>query len=175
MTELSEWRYFYSIAGSAAGALIGLQFVAMTLIAGKLSAAADRQTGAAFATPSVVHFGAVLLLSALLCAPWQSIVFFTFFLCAFGIIGTVYAFIVSVRMHRQAAYEPVFEDWLFHAILPCGAYLVTAISACTAFTSPRTSLFFIGGSALVILFVGIHNVWDAVVYHIFLTKDGRQE
>jgi hypothetical protein len=33
MTVLSGWGNFYVIVGSAAGALIGLQFVVMTLIA----------------------------------------------------------------------------------------------------------------------------------------------
>jgi len=33
MPELMEWDSFYIIVGSAAGALIGLQFVVMTLIA----------------------------------------------------------------------------------------------------------------------------------------------
>jgi hypothetical protein len=33
MSEFTEWDSFYVIVGSAAGALIGLQFVVMTLIA----------------------------------------------------------------------------------------------------------------------------------------------
>ena len=33
MSDLAQWESFYVIIGSAAGALIGLQFVVMTLIA----------------------------------------------------------------------------------------------------------------------------------------------
>ncbi|PYR18792.1 MAG: hypothetical protein DMF98_25350 [Acidobacteria bacterium] len=33
MSEFAEWDSFYVIVGSAAGALIGLQFVVLTLIA----------------------------------------------------------------------------------------------------------------------------------------------
>jgi len=33
MSEFTEWESFYVIVGSAAGALIGLQFVVMTLVA----------------------------------------------------------------------------------------------------------------------------------------------
>ena len=33
MTDLAGWQNFYVIVGSSAGALIGLQFVVMTLIA----------------------------------------------------------------------------------------------------------------------------------------------
>jgi len=35
MTELAGWENFYVIVGSSAGALIGLQFVVITLIAAK--------------------------------------------------------------------------------------------------------------------------------------------
>jgi hypothetical protein len=56
------------IVGSAAGALIGLQFVVMTLIAERLPLRAA-EASAAFATPTIVHFGAALLLSALMRAP----------------------------------------------------------------------------------------------------------
>ena len=72
MSELAGWDSFYVIVGSAAGALIGLQFVVVTLIADRphLHVA---EAGAAFATPTVVHFGTVLLLSTLLRAPWHAI------------------------------------------------------------------------------------------------------
>src|SRR5438093_2854322 len=62
MSEFAEWDSFYVIVGSAAGALIGLQFVVLTLIAERPPLrAAD--AGAAFATPTIVHFGTALLLS----------------------------------------------------------------------------------------------------------------
>ena len=63
MSELAKWDSFYVIVGTAAGALIGLQFVVMTLIADRPPTPA---AGAAFATPTIVHFGTALLLSALL-------------------------------------------------------------------------------------------------------------
>ena len=69
MAPLAGWEDFYVIVGSSAGALIGLQFVVITLIANTPVARADAQATGAFATPSVVHFGAVLFLSALVSAP----------------------------------------------------------------------------------------------------------
>jgi hypothetical protein len=72
MSELAEWDSFYVIVGSAAGALIGLQFVVMTLVAERPPIRVA-EAGAAFATPTIVHFGAALLLSALLCAPRHTI------------------------------------------------------------------------------------------------------
>ena len=72
MTVLEGWENFYVIVGSAAGALIGLQFVVLTLISERPPLRAA-EASAAFATPTIVHFGAALLLSAVLSAPWQAI------------------------------------------------------------------------------------------------------
>ena len=72
MPGFHEWESFYVIVGAAAGALIGLQFVVMTLIAERPQMG-TAEAGAAFATPTVAHFGAALLLSALLRVPWHGI------------------------------------------------------------------------------------------------------
>ena len=71
-TALTAWQNFYVIIGSSAAALTGLQFVVIVLGAGTNwipSLPATR----AFGTPTVVHFCAVLLVSAILTAPWQAL------------------------------------------------------------------------------------------------------
>jgi hypothetical protein len=73
MTALDGWGNFYVIVGSSAGALIGLQFVVMTLIANMPITRGEAQAGHSFTTPTVVHFGAVLSLSAVGSAPWEGI------------------------------------------------------------------------------------------------------
>jgi uncharacterized membrane protein len=73
-------------------------------------------------------------------------------------------------MQRQAAYKPVFEDWLFHVLLPLTAYSMLAAAAFAAGSHLRAALFGIGAAALLLLFIGIHNAWDAVTYHVFDSK-----
>jgi hypothetical protein len=51
MTALSGWANFYVIVGSSAGALIGLQFVVMALVADMPRSPNQAQAGQAFATP----------------------------------------------------------------------------------------------------------------------------
>lgn len=109
MTAFEGWENFYVIVGSSAGALIGLQFVVITLIADTPIDLTDAEAGRAFATPSVVHFGAVLLLSALVSAPWHGIGVPATLCGLMGVMGVVYAAIVSRRMRAQTAYKPVFE------------------------------------------------------------------
>jgi hypothetical protein len=36
-------------------------------------------------------------------------------------------------------------------------------------------LFGVGAAALLLLFTGIHNTWDAVTYHIFVNKSGEDQ
>ena len=73
MTAVTRWENFYVIVGSSAGALIGLQFVVIALIADMPIARGQEQAGKAFATATIVHFGAALLLSAILNAPWHGV------------------------------------------------------------------------------------------------------
>ena len=51
MTATAGWENFYVIVGSSAGALIGLQFVVITLIADMPIAEGGAQASSAFATP----------------------------------------------------------------------------------------------------------------------------
>jgi len=175
MSELAQWDSFYVIVGSSAGALIGLQFVVMTLIADRPSirlAAA----GAAFATPTIIHFGAALLLSALLRVPWPTITPAAALWSLIGLGGAAYTVIVARRMRKQDVYRPEFEDWLFHFMLPLAAYVVLALSALAAPLHTREALFGVGAAALLLLFIGIHNAWDAVAYHVFvhMRKDAER-
>ena len=147
-----------------------MQFVVITLIAETKIARADVQASEAFATPSVVHFGAVLLLSAIVSAPWRGIVPVAVLWGLMGICGIVYAAIIVRRLRTQTAYQPVFEDWLFHVLLPIAAYGTLAGSAFAAHSHARPALFLVAAAALLLLFIGIHNAWDAVTYHVFVRK-----
>jgi hypothetical protein len=179
MPELAEWGTFYVIVGAASGALIGLQFVVMTLLADRppIDAAA---AGAAFASPTIVHFAAALLLSALLNVPWHTITIAAALWGLMGFSGLAYAVLVARRMQRQAAYRPVLEDWLFHIALPSVAYAILALSPFAAPSHTRAALFCVGAAAWLLLFIGIHNAWDSVTYHVLVstgntTTDPRRD
>ena len=173
MTIVSGWESFYTIVGSSAGALIGLQFVVITLVASRPLKDGVAEAGGAFATPSVVHFTVVLLLSAIVTAPWDRIILAAVVWGLVGLGGVVYVVVVVRRMRRQSAYRPVLEDWLFHVVFPLAAYAVLAVSAVAAPSDASLALFLVGAAALALLFVGIHNAWDAVMYHISVRP--RQE
>ena len=165
MSELDKWDSFYVIVGSAAGALIGLQFVVMTLIAERPPLRAA-EAGAAFSTPTIVHFSAVLLLAALLRAPWETTASADWACMALGLAGLIYALVTAWRMTTQTAYKPDVEDWLCHAVVPLSAYAMLVAFGLVALSYPREALFGVAGAALLLLFSAIHNSWDAVAYHV---------
>ncbi|HVN88763.1 MAG TPA: hypothetical protein VMT61_03030 [Candidatus Binataceae bacterium] len=165
MRELADWNSFYEIVGSAAGALIGLQFVVLTLVAERAHAGTGA-ANAAFGTPTIVHFGTVLFLSALIRAPWHRIVLIASIWGIVGLAGIFYAIVVARRMQRQTAYQAQFEDWLFHLLLPLGAYAILLAAVWFVPAHPGHGLFAVGAAVLLLLFVGIHNAWDSIAYHV---------
>jgi hypothetical protein len=175
MTALSGWENFYVIVGSSAGALIGLQFVVMTLIANLPLTRGDAQAGDTFTTPTVVHFGVVLLLSAVGTAPWDGIAIVAVLWGVVGLGGVVYVVLVARRLRLQTAYRAVFEDRLFHVLLPFTVYAMLAASAGAAYSHPRPALFLVGAAALLLLFIGIHNAWDIITYHVFVRRREQKE
>jgi hypothetical protein len=165
-SPIAAWESFYVIVGSSAAALTGLQFVVIALIADSRRQSTGGEIDA-FGTPTVVHFGAALLLSSILSAPWRTLVNPALALGISGLAGLVYTLIVLRRARRQQGYQPVFEDWLFHTILPFLAY--AAIMAASVFlpSDPVPALFAIGAATLLLVFIGIHNSWDTVTYITF--------
>lgn len=173
MTTFAGWQNFYVIVGSSAGALIGLQFVVLTLIAG-LPIQRSPEVADAFATPTTTYFGTVLLLSALLCAPWRSVAAAAVVCCLVGLIGLAYAIVVAWRIRTQKLYKPEFEDWLFHAFLPIVGYAALAISGFAIRFRAHNASFGIASASLLLLFIGIHNAWDAVTYQVFVQRATTQ-
>jgi hypothetical protein len=162
-SPLRAWESFYVIVGSSAAALTGLQFVVIALVAEARSARSLREIDA-FGTPTIVHFCAVLLISAILSAPWRTASNPSVALDVCGLAGVVYGGIVLFRARRQTGYKPVFEDWLWHTVLPFVAYAVLTAAAFELPRHPEEALFGVGATALLLLFIGIHNAWDTVTW-----------
>ena len=167
------WDSFYVIVGAAAGALIGLQFVVITLIADRPPEGAA-SAGAAFATPTVVHFSVSLLLCALMRVPWPSLVYPRASWGVVGAGGLVYTGVVAWRLSRQTAYRPGFEDWALHVVLPAATHALLVSGAFAAGEHIVAAQFAVAASALLLLFIGIHNAWDAVSYHVFVNLSGAR-
>jgi hypothetical protein len=168
---LVAWESFYVIVGSSGAALTGLQFVVMALVADSQKPATSREIDT-FGTPTIVHFCAVLLISAILSAPWQGLSSVRLVLGTCALVGVVYGIIVLRRAGAQMSYKPVWEDWVWHAVLPLIAYTLLLISSLLIRSYPQRTLFTIAAVPLLLLFVGIHNAWDTVTYVALVFPQG---
>ena len=169
-SSLASWQNFYVIVGSAAATLTGLIFVVATLAASmrrREAAPSETTPSAAFAafnTPNIVHFGAALLVAALLTAPWPTLWMAGLLLGLLGFLGICYMGIVLYWARHQLHYQPVLEDWLWHIVFPLFAYLALLVAAIMLSDHSQQALFAIAAATVLLLFIGIHNAWDNVTY-----------
>ncbi len=173
LPALSAWDSFYVIVGSSGAALIGLQFVVIALVK-DLRTRTSGGTISAFGTPTVVHLGGALVISAIMSAPWPTLFAASVALVISGVVGLGYGARVMSHARRQTGYKPVFEDWLWHLILPICAYAAVGIGGFLLQVWTRTALFAIAAGALGLLLIAIHNAWDTVTYIVIGADDAEQ-
>ena len=165
LSPLATWQNFYTIIGSAAATLTGLMFVVVTLIAQvRVRVSSPSEAFATFNTPNVFHFGAALLVAAILSAPWPALWNAGLLLGLSGLGGMIYVVIVLRRARRQTDYQPVLEDWLWHTVFPLVSYTALLVAAMVLLGHPAPALFVIAAGTVLLLFIGIHNAWDNVTY-----------
>ncbi|MGH7755630.1 MAG: hypothetical protein ACREM8_05005, partial [Vulcanimicrobiaceae bacterium] len=137
----APWASFYTMTGSAAAALTGLMFVVITLVTGEERSQSSHDGTATFSTPTVLHFAAALLFSAILSAPWRSLIVPGTLIGLAGLSGVVYVLRVIRRTKRLSAYTPDLEDWIWYTILPFVAYGAIFAGAIVLPTLPVKALF----------------------------------
>src|SRR5262249_19580503 len=140
-----------------------------------IDAPAEMTTIDAFGTPTIVHFGAVLLISGIFTAPWTAVWPLVLLLAILGAAGIVYTILVARRARKQSDYKPVLEDWIFHVCLPSAAYIVVLIAAFLIRIDRTVGLFALAAVVLLLLFIGIHNAWDTVTYMIVERRGRKKE
>ena len=157
------WEGFYVIVGTSAAALTGLQFVVITLVKEAWREPSTGEIGA-FATPTIFHFCAALLVSAILTAPWPGFLGPRLIIGGSGLAGIIYQAFVLWRATHSTRYKMVLEDWIWHVTLPAFAYLVMVAGGFTLDDHSAGPLFAIAGAAVLLLYIGIHNAWDTTTY-----------
>ena len=121
---LPHWHEFYTLLGTAAGTLVGLLFVAVTVSAGVFSS--DRPAPLrVFLSATVVHFSSLLVVSLILLAPIENPILLGVLDWAFGLLGvTYYGFACSGAIDAR---RPAGQDRSGrpdrYAVQPVVAYL----------------------------------------------------
>jgi hypothetical protein len=169
LSLLRTWANFYVIIGTAAATLTGLMFVVISLMPRIRQPGASDGIGA-FGTPTVFHFGSVLLVAAILSAPWSMLWNVDLLLGLCGLGGVAYNMIVLrrvLRVRHQSNYNPVLEDWVWYLTFPLVSYIALIVATMVLPSNAGLALFVIGATALSLVFIGIHNSWSLVIFTAF--------
>src|SRR5580704_4799635 len=161
---LSSWSSFYVLSGSSAGALTGLMFVVITLVSGVERTRNARDGLSVFSTPMVAHFGSALLVSAILSAPWGSLIAPAVVLGLGALLAIFYVASVWTRTDRITEYKPDLEDLVWYTIFPLVAYAAILTGAILLLFTPVGAMFAIGAGVLMLLIIGVRNAWDIVTF-----------
>jgi hypothetical protein len=161
---LKEWHDFYLLLGTAAGTLVGLTFVAITVGAGVI--APDRETGLrAFTTPTVVHFAAILFACLFVLTPFADWPFLGATLLAEALIALAYSCWVWLNIRRaDFASSVIMSDRFWYSLLPIIAYTMIAVAAAALPFRAGASLGALAGGLLLLLIAGIRNAWDMALW-----------
>lgn len=169
---LTPWSNFYVMTGSSAAALTGLMFVVITLVTRSERVRRSQDGIGTFSTPTVMHFCAALLVSAVLNAPWRLLLHPGIVIGLVGLCGVVYILRVMYRTTRLTSYKADVEDWTWYSILPLLAYGAIFAGGIALAGVPEKALFAIAGGVVLLIFIGIRNAWDIVT---FLAIGGADE
>ncbi|HET6275716.1 MAG TPA: hypothetical protein VFE16_07280 [Candidatus Cybelea sp.] len=164
VAAIAAWSGFYTMVGSAAAALTGLMFVVIGLVMGWTRHRRSQDGLSVFSTPTVVHFGATLLVATILLAPWRSVAPPAVLVVLTGALGVGYMLRLIYRTRNLASYRADLDDWAWYNILPFVAYGALCIGGVWALTSIERSLFVVAGAAVLLMFIGIRNAWDIVTF-----------
>ncbi len=158
------WDNFYILIGSAAGALIGLLFIVVTLTAGMDRDQALRGASR-YMTPTVVEFVTALLVSAIAAAPVGA----GLQRAALVILGL--AFLAGALVNVRRMFFPDgdapthWSDPWWYAAAPAAVYLL--LVAVAAAGSPLG----VGVAAVSVLMLGVRNAWDLITW---IAPGGRE-
>jgi hypothetical protein len=159
------WDNYFMLLGTAAGSLIGLLFVVVTLTSGRDRAKAQRGQSL-YLTPTVLHFAVVLSVSAMTMVPGLTPFRAAALLAVAAVVGlanTAWACFGIAAMAKGGDASHWSDFWLYGAA-PAVLYAILAADCvCFALASawaPHSLAILM----LAVLLLGIRNAWDLVTW-----------
>jgi hypothetical protein len=155
------WENFFYLIGSAAGALIGIMFIVITLTAGHEPRRVSRGAPV-YVTPIVFHFAVVLVISASSEVPGLTLMAVALLLGASAVAGLAYSSATTIRLCRKGWEDPIpgWSDKCFYGFLPTMIYIALLGAAGAVLVGARKAAFAVGAIMLGLLLLGIRNAWD---------------
>lgn len=158
------WENYYLMIGSAAGALIGLMFVVVTLTAGRGRAETDRGKRL-YTSPIVWHLGVILTLSGAAAVPNVSSKLFALVTGGLALLGVGMGIRSAVGIARSpGAPDAAGFDIFWYGVAPAMVYAGLAGSALGILRGSAWGATAVAADLMALLLVSIHAEWDLVTY-----------
>ena len=157
---LERWANCYLITSAAAATLIGLLFVVITLAAERMPLE-DTAKIHIYLTPTVVFFGSVLEVAALLTFPNHTRLTATLCICLAGVVGLVYSGSLLIGGVKKSYYER--SDLLAYVVVPFAAYGLLVLGGVLLLHHPQRGLTFVAVGMLSLLTLAIRNSWAIAI------------
>jgi hypothetical protein len=168
---LHAWHDFYVLLGTASATLVGLMFIA-TSIGATVFNEESRAALAAFITPTVVHFGAVLFACLVVTIPTHSWHSLGTVLGAGGLAGTVHSARLLVMLIIRQRFNVDLVDRMFYVLIPLVAYVIALTAAALLFEQSEIGAELIAVALLILLLAGLRNAWDMMVWIMIKVPGG---
>lgn len=168
---LREWHDFYVLLGTASATLVGLMFIAASIGATVFSEK-NRAALAAFITPTVLHFGAVLFACLVVTIPTHSWHSLGAVLGAGGLAGTIHSGRLLVQLVIRQRFKVDIVDRMFYVLIPLVSYLIAVTAAALLFEQSKIGAELIAVALLILLLAGLRNAWDMMVWIMIRSPGG---
>jgi hypothetical protein len=170
--ELKEWHEFYLMVGSAAGALLALLFVAVSVGVGFLTNRSEGETRT-YISSVVVHFSSVVFVSAVGLAPVKWPAFTALVIGVAGVVGSGVAIMSSIRSFAHRGRLIVPFDRYAYGVIPglgqAGIVVAAVLFGAGIHWAPEV----LAAALLLLLLINIRNAWDTVL--TIVREQGRRE
>jgi L-asparagine transporter-like permease len=155
------WGDYYIMLGPAAGGLIGLLFVVVTLTTG-VDRSKTARGQALYMTPTVLQFAVVLIVSGVALAPaqpFQAVAAVIGFCTLMGLAGALRASL-GIRALAREDDPPHWTDFWWYGVAPAVTYLALGATVVVVLAEHALAAETVAVAAMALLLVGIRNAWD---------------
>lgn len=156
---------FYFMLGSAAAGLIGLLFVVVTLTA-ELEQSRVTRGATSYLTPTALHFGVVLSISAVAVAPELPAPAIALLIGLAALVGLASAICssIGIRTPQPGMDLPHWSDFWTYGGTPAALYIGLCVAAVALGAREHWATHLTDALLLALLLVGIRNAWDLVTW-----------
>jgi len=159
------WDNYFILMGTAAGSLVGLLFVVITLTTGHDRERVTRGQ-ALYMTPTAVNFGSVLTVSAVVLVPKLPAAGVAGLSALVALWGEFHALrsALGILALRRADDPPHWTDAWCYGVGPAFAYFGLLGVAVALWTAASWSVYALAALLLVLMLTALRNAWDLVTW-----------